>query len=67
MAVYPPTQKATDLRPWMNARRVPLEAQRSGVGSASEGSACLREAASAKAGPPRQVEEARALARGAPH
>ena len=56
----------------------PSKLQRSVVGCASEGSACLREAASAKAGPTKHVEEprlravthfgvqARALARGAP-
>ena len=50
----------------MNALRVPYEAHTSVVGYASEGSACLREAASAKAGPTKHVEQLRALARGAP-
>jgi hypothetical protein len=50
----------------MNALRVPYEAYTSVVGCASEGSACLREAASAKAGPTKHVEEPRALARGGP-
>ena len=74
--VYPPTQKATPacrsalrrastvLSAWMNALRVPYEAHKSAVGCASEGSACLREAASAKAGPTKHVEEPRASARG---
>ena len=44
----------------------PSKLQRSVVGYASEGSACLREAASAKAGPTKHVEEPRALARRAP-
>jgi hypothetical protein len=48
----------------MNARRVPYEAHMSVVGYASEGSACLREAASAKASPTKHVEELRASARG---
>jgi hypothetical protein len=58
--------QARSLRPWMNALRVPYEARKSAVGYASEGSACLREAASAKAGPTKHVEEPGALARGAP-
>ena len=37
----------------------PSKPQRSVVGCASEGSACLREAASAKAGPTKHVEEPR--------
>ena len=41
----------------MNAKRVPFEAPKERiVGYASEGSACLREAASAKAGRPKHVE-----------
>jgi hypothetical protein len=51
----------------MNAWRVPYEAHTSVVGYASEGSACLREAASAKAGPTKHVEEPRASARGGLH
>jgi hypothetical protein len=43
----------------MDAWRVPYEAHMSVVGYASEGSACLREAASAKAGPTKHVEEPR--------
>jgi hypothetical protein len=43
----------------MNALRVPYEAHTSVVGYASEGSACLREAASAKAGPTKHLEEPR--------
>ncbi len=43
----------------MNAWRVPYEAHMSVVGYASEDSACLREAASAKAGPTMHVEEPR--------
>ena len=43
----------------MNALRVPYEAHMSVVGFASEGSACLREAASAKAGRTKHVEEPR--------
>jgi hypothetical protein len=50
----------------MDAWRVPYEAHTSVVGYASEGSACLREAASAKAGPTNHLEELRASARGAP-
>jgi len=46
----------------------PSKLQRSVVGCASEGSACLREAppCGTKAGPTKHVEEPRALARGAP-
>src|SRR4030042_1691221 len=44
----------------------PSKLQRSVVGCASEGSACLREATAAKGGPTKLVEEPRALARGAP-
>jgi len=43
----------------MKALRVPYEAHTSAVGYASEGSACLREAASAKAGPTKHVEKPR--------
>jgi len=43
----------------MNALRAPYEARTSAVGYASEGSAYLREAASAKAGPTKHVEEPR--------
>jgi len=48
----------------MNALRVPYEAHTSVVGFASEGSAraCLREAASAKAGPTKHLEEPRLCA-----
>jgi hypothetical protein len=59
-------KKLRSSRPWMNALRVPYEARTSAVGYASEGSACLREAASAKAGPTKRVEDLRVLARGAP-
>jgi hypothetical protein len=59
-------RKPRSLRPWLNALRVPYEAYTSAVGCASEGSACLRKAASAKAGPTKHVEELQALARGAP-
>jgi hypothetical protein len=48
----------------MNAWKVPYEAHTSVVGYASEGSACLREAASAKVGPTKHVEEPRASAHG---
>jgi hypothetical protein len=53
--VYPPTQKATSLRPWMNAWRVRLEApeERSGV--------CF-----GGFRPLTHVEESRALAHAAP-
>ncbi len=62
----------------MNTLRVPYEARTRAAGYASEGSACLREAASAKAGPTKHEQEPRlraathfgvqawALARGAP-
>ena len=40
---YPPTYKATVLRPGLNAWRVPYEAHMSVVEYASEGSACLRD------------------------
>jgi len=43
----------------MNALRVPYEAHTSAVGCASEGCACLREAASAKAGPTKHLEKPR--------
>jgi hypothetical protein len=43
----------------MNALRVPYEAHTSAVGFASEGSACLREAASVKAGPTKLGEDPR--------
>jgi hypothetical protein len=43
----------------MNTLRVPYEAHTSVVGFASKGSACLREAASAKAGPTKHAEEPR--------
>jgi len=56
---YPPTHKATVLGPGLNAWRVPYEAHMSVVEYASEGSACLREAASAKAAPTKHVEEPR--------
>ncbi len=45
-------------------RGYPSKLRRSVVGYASEGFACLREAASAKAGPLKHVEGPRALARG---
>jgi hypothetical protein len=55
-ASYPPTQKATVSETVVSMWRVPYEAHTSVVGCASEGSACLREAASAKAGPTKHVE-----------
>jgi hypothetical protein len=57
-------RKPRSSRHLTNALRVPYEARTSAVGYASEGSACLREAASAKAGPTKHVEELRASARG---
>ena len=50
----------------MKARRVPYEAHTSVVGYASEGSACLHGAASAKAGRAKHLEEPRPSAHGAP-
>ena len=60
-------RKPRVFRPRMNVGRVPFEAPKErSTGYASEGSACLREAVSTKAGPTKHVEELRALARGAP-
>ncbi len=64
---YPPSQKATGFKTVDECEGgYPSKLISSVVGYASEGSACLREAASAKAGPTKHVEEPWALARGAP-
>jgi hypothetical protein len=60
MAIYPPSQKATGVNPWMNAKRVTLRAYSAEVASATKAGS-LGEGGYASAGFAEVCEDATAV------